>query len=69
MRPARPLEDHIIAALTQALAEGRTDAAEHLLRAVETLCSDATPGSVLADAYGAAFGSPPTRLVRRILRQ
>ena len=32
------LEDQVLAALERALAEGRTEAAEHLLRALEALC-------------------------------
>ncbi|MCB4824864.1 hypothetical protein [Roseicella aerolata] len=50
--PSPPsLEEQILAALEQALAEGRSDAAEHLLRALEALCGDASPGTPLADAY------------------
>jgi hypothetical protein len=51
-RPRRArLEDRIHAALRQAIAEGRLDAAEHLLRALEVLAPLCTPGSPLAEAY------------------
>ncbi|NOG73628.1 hypothetical protein [Roseicella sp. DB1501] len=50
--PDRPdLEDQILTALEQALAEDRLEVAEHLLRGLEALCGDAPPGSVLATAY------------------
>lgn len=50
--PSSPsLEEQILAALKRALAEGRAEAAEHLLRALEALCGDASPGTLLANAY------------------
>ncbi|TDH62091.1 hypothetical protein E2C06_12955 [Dankookia rubra] len=55
--PPPNLEEQILAALERALEEGQTEAAEHLLRALEALCSDASAGSVLADAYFAAVGA------------
>lgn len=58
------LEDRILAALELALAEGRTEAAEHLLRALEALCSDVSPGSLLADAYLTATGKRTLRRPR-----
>jgi hypothetical protein len=45
------LEARILAAFKQALEEGRSDVAEHLLCALETLCPDAMPGSPPAAAY------------------
>lgn len=55
--PPRPsLEEQILAALEQALEEGQVKASEHLLSALEALCVDAPPGSVLADAYLTAAG-------------
>jgi hypothetical protein len=50
------LEDEVLAALERALRERRHDVAEHLLRALEALCGDASPGSPLADAYLTAAG-------------
>ena len=46
------LEDRILAALRHAMADGRLDVAEHLLRALEVLAPDGSPGSSLARAYG-----------------
>ena len=57
MPPRLSLEEQILAALERALAEGRSDTAEHLLRALEALCGDASPGSVLAEAYLTAVGA------------
>ena len=51
MPDAPQLEEQVLAALERSLAEGRLEAAEHLLRALEALCGDASPGSVLAEAY------------------
>ncbi|SDD48433.1 hypothetical protein [Belnapia rosea] len=51
MTDAPQLEEQVLAALERALAEGQLEAAEHLLRALEALCGDALPGSVLANAY------------------
>jgi hypothetical protein len=45
------LEAMILAAFKQAMEEGRTDVAEHLLCALETLCPDDMPGSPRAAAY------------------
>ncbi|KJB91158.1 hypothetical protein N826_31980 [Skermanella aerolata KACC 11604] len=45
------LEARIVAAFKQAMEEGRTDVAEHLLCALETLCPDAMPDSTLAATY------------------
>lgn len=45
------LERRIAAAFEQAVADGRPDAAEHLLCALEVLVSDRTPASVLDRAY------------------
>lgn len=54
--PCSQLEDLILAAFRHAEAEGRRDAAEHLMRALETLCpcpdDAALCGSALAEAYG-----------------
>ncbi|MDN3565106.1 hypothetical protein QWZ14_12110 [Paeniroseomonas aquatica] len=69
MRHPLLLEERIIAALRQALAEQQTEAAEHLLRAIEALCQDATPGTALAEAYAAAFDVSPQRSMARIFRQ
>ncbi|WP_149536711.1 hypothetical protein [Siccirubricoccus phaeus] len=56
--PSPPsLEEQILAALERALAEGRSEVAEHLLRALEALCGDASPGTPLADACLAAIGA------------
>ncbi len=51
MHKGRRLEQRILVALTQALAEHQSEAAEHLLRALEALSEDAVPGSPLADAH------------------
>ncbi|SDE28507.1 hypothetical protein [Belnapia rosea] len=51
MTDAPQLEEQVLAALERALAEGHLKAAEHLLHALEALCGDALPGSVLADTY------------------
>ena len=45
------LERRTLAAFRQAVDNGRLDFAEHLLRALEVLGPDATPGSPLAEAY------------------
>lgn len=60
--PRPNLEEQILAVLIRALKEGRAEAAEHLLRALEALCVEAVPGTPLADAYLAAAGE---RLLRR----
>jgi hypothetical protein len=54
MSPPSSLEQQILAALERSLIEGRSEAAEHLLRALEALRGDASPGTPLADAYLAA---------------
>ena len=51
MHKGRRLEQCILAALTQALAEHQSEAAEHLMCALEALSEDPVPGSPLADAY------------------
>lgn len=51
MSDLRKMEDQILTALRLALAEGYEGAAEHLFRALEALCADASPGSPLADGY------------------
>jgi len=51
MRQRASLEEQVLAVLKRALAEGSVEAAEHLLRAVETLCGDECPGSTRASAY------------------
>lgn len=56
MPPPPSLEEQILAALERALADGQAEAAEYLLCALEALCGDAPPGSVLADAYLTAAG-------------
>lgn len=57
MPPSQSLEEQILAALELALEEGQAEAAEHLLCALEALCGDASPGSVLAEAYLTAVGA------------
>jgi hypothetical protein len=64
MPPHPSLEEQILVALERALAEGRSDTAEHLLRALEALCGDATPGSPLTDAYLTATGERAPRQSR-----
>ena len=59
MHEGRRLEQRILVALTQALAEHQSEAAEHLMRALEALSDDAVPGSPLADAY-LLLSVPPT---------
>lgn len=46
-----PLEELVLKAFKQALSEERSEAAEHLLRALETLQPDPAPGSSVAKAY------------------
>jgi hypothetical protein len=75
--PQPRLENLVLAAFRRAEAEGRGDAAEHLMRALEALCAgpDAAPGSALAEAYRdlAREGPPPVgradRGVGRIARR
>jgi hypothetical protein len=60
------LEEQIAAAFQRALAERQTDAAEHLLQALEALCDDAVPDTPLAEAYFAMVGPrKPPRLSPR----
>jgi hypothetical protein len=49
--PKLRLEDSILTAFSQAMADARTDVADHLLRALETLCLDEMLGSAVAEAY------------------
>jgi hypothetical protein len=49
--PRRRLEDQGLAALRQAMIDGRPDVAEHLLRALEALCPGAPLGLPAAEAY------------------
>lgn len=58
------LEDRILIALRQAMADGRIDVADHLLCAIEILATGAVPGSALAEAYRtiAASSAPSTSL-------
>jgi hypothetical protein len=51
MARRQSLEEQIAAAFQRALAERQTDAAEHLLEALEALCDDAVPDTPLAEAY------------------
>lgn len=46
-----PLEELILKAFKQALSDERSEVAEHLLRAIETLQPDPAPGSSVARAY------------------
>lgn len=46
-----PMESRIFAAFEQAIAEGRLDVAEHLLRALEVLATARTPEALLDRAY------------------
>ncbi len=45
------LEGQIFAALKQAMSDGRTDVADHLLSALEVLAPECTSGAPLARAY------------------
>lgn len=45
------LEQAILAALKQAVLEGRQDVADDLLSALEALCTDSEPTGALAEAY------------------
>jgi|tagenome__1003787_1003787.scaffolds.fasta_scaffold17056642_1 hypothetical protein len=56
------LEDQILTAFKQALAESRPDVAEYLLCALETLCREASFGSALAGAYFALDTKAATKL-------
>lgn len=57
------LESRILTAFKQAVAEDQPDVADHLLRALETLCPEAVPGTPLAEAYVsvARAGKPKRR--------
>jgi hypothetical protein len=48
-----PLEDQILEAFKRALSEEQSEAAEHLLRALEVLQPDPMPTSSVAKAYRA----------------
>jgi len=52
------LQGRILIALRQAMAEGRLDVADHLLRAIEVIAKGPVAGSVLAEAYLAVATSP-----------
>lgn len=58
MLNAPQLEDQVLAVLERALQERRLDVAEHLLRAMEVLCVDLSPGSPLTDAYSCVAQQP-----------
>ena len=45
------LERRVFAAFEQAMADGHSDVAEHLLRALEVLTSTRTPEALLDRAY------------------
>lgn len=45
------LEDRIFASLKQAMGDGRTDVADHLLSALEVLAPECTSGAPLVRAY------------------
>lgn len=57
MAARQPLEGKILAALKAAFAEGRLDVAEHLVRALEILEPEPSPGSALGQAYAMIVGS------------
>lgn len=50
-RRRRTLEEQVLAAFKQAVAEDRLAVADHLLRALEVLVPDEGLGSILDDAY------------------
>lgn len=54
--PLPQLTDQILTAFKQAEFENRLDVADHLLQALETLCSDEATGSPLAEAYMSIAG-------------
>lgn len=49
--PSRCLDAQILTVFKRAIADDRPDVADHLLRALETLCPDEMLGSWLAQAY------------------
>jgi hypothetical protein len=59
------LEDLILAALERAIAEGRTDVAEHLLCALEACDACCAPGTPLGRAYLSALGPAVVDVGRR----
>jgi hypothetical protein len=59
------LEDLILAALERAIAEGRTDVAEHLLCALEASDACCAPGTPLGRAYLSALGPAVVDVGRR----
>ena len=56
MAARHSLEGKILAALKVAFAEGRLDVAEHLVRALEILEPEPSPGSALGQAYAMIVG-------------
>ena len=54
--PLPQLPDQILTAFNQAEMENRLDVADHLLQALETLCSDEATGSPLGKAYMSIAG-------------
>ena len=61
MAARHSLEGKILAALKAAFAEGRLDVAEHLVRALEILEPEPSPGSALGQAYAMIVGSKQRR--------
>jgi hypothetical protein len=56
MAARHSLEGKILAALKAAFTEGRLDVAEHLVRALEILEPEPSPGSALGQAYAMIVG-------------
>lgn len=54
------LERQILAALKQAMKDGRTAIADHLLNALEALAPECEPGTVLAYAYMTVADTVPS---------
>jgi hypothetical protein len=55
--PPDRLQDLVLAAFAQAWREQRLDVADHLLRALETLCGEEDPHAHRAHAYRIVAGS------------